>query len=223
VARTRTTIKRIDPWSILKFAFVANLVLLAIQLLVGAIAWAFIRRLELIESVCDLASKFGVNECTIDGGQLFDTVLVLGLLGVVIQTGIVVFLAFLANLIFDLIGGIVVTLEDEVATNGGGTDRISSSKPTRSTRSGSRSRSGRAKSGARSSLKSGLAKSGLAKSGLAKSALVRSGRSKSGSTGKIPLVPKRAAQDTKPPSEDSDTSPDGAGRGADDDPLFGDS
>jgi hypothetical protein len=205
VARTRTTIKRIDPWSILKFAFVANLVLLAIQLLVGAIAWAFIRRLELIESVCDLASKFGVNECTIDGGQLFDTVLVLGLLGVVIQTGIVVFLAFLANLIFDLIGGIVVTLEDEVATNGGGTDRISTSKPTRSTRSGSRSRSGRAKSG--------LAKSGLAKSGLVKS----------GSTGKIPLVPKRAAQDTKPPSENSDTSPDGAGRGADGDPLFGDS
>jgi hypothetical protein len=215
VARTRTTIKRIDPWSILKFAFVANLVLLAIQLLVGAIAWAFIRRLELIESVCDLASKFGVNECTIDGGQLFDTVLVLGLLGVVIQTGIVVFLAFLANLIFDLIGGIVVTLEDEVATNGGGTDRISTSKPTRSTRSGSRSRSGRAKSG--------LVKSGLVKSGLAKSGLVKSGLVKSGSTGKIPLVPKRAAQDTKPPSENSDTSPDGAGRGADGDPLFGDS
>jgi hypothetical protein len=220
VARTRTTIKRIDPWSILKFAFVANLVLLAIQLLVGAIAWAFIRRLELIESVCDLASKFGVNECTIDGGQLFDTVLVLGLLGVVIQTGIVVFLAFLANLIFDLIGGIVVTLEDEVATNGGATDRISSSKPTSPARSMFRSKSGPAKSGP---AKSGRSKSGSTKSGPAKSGPAKSGPAKSGSTGKIPLVPKPAAQDTKPPSDDSDTTPDGVGPGADDDPLFGDS
>jgi hypothetical protein len=207
VARTRTTIKRIDPWSILKFAFVANLVLLAIELLVGAIAWAFIRRLELIETLCDLVSKFGVNECAIDGRQLFDTVLVLGLLGVVIQTGILVFLAFLANLIFDLIGGIVVTLEDEVATNGGGTDRISSSKPMSPPRSRFRSKSGAVKPTGKPGSKPGS----------------KSGRSKSGATGKIPLVPKPAARGTKPLSPDSDTSPDGVGRSAGDDPLFGDS
>jgi len=105
------TIRRIDPWSILKFGFVANLVLLGIQLLAGAVVWYVVQRLELIETVCELAATVGFTECGVDGSALFDTFLVLGLLGVVIQTGILVFLAFLANLIFDLTGGIGLTLE----------------------------------------------------------------------------------------------------------------
>lgn len=123
MARSRVTIRRIDPWSILKFGFVANLVLLGIQLLAGAVVWYVVQRLELIETVCELAATVGFTECGVDGGALFDTFLVLGLLGVVIQTGILVFLAFLANLIFDLTGGIGVTLESTgpapVRGNGG--------------------------------------------------------------------------------------------------------
>ena len=113
MARTRTTIRRIDPWSILKFGFVANLVLLGIQLLAGAVVWYVIQRLQLIQTVCELAGTVGFEECGVDGGALFDTFLVLGLLGVVIQTGIMVFLTFLANLIFDLTGGITLTLDDD--------------------------------------------------------------------------------------------------------------
>ncbi len=124
MARSRVTIRRIDPWSILKFGFVANLVLLGIQLLAGAVVWYVIQRLELIETVCELAATVGFTECGVDGGALFDTFLVLGLLGVVIQTGILVFLAFLANLIFDLTGGIGLTLESSgpapTRGNGGG-------------------------------------------------------------------------------------------------------
>lgn len=116
MARTRVTIRRVDPWSILKFGFVANLVLLGIQLLAGAVIWYVIQRLELIQTVCELAANVGFEECGVDGGALFDTFLVLGLLGVVIQTGILVFLTFLANLIFDLTGGIGITLEDDRRT-----------------------------------------------------------------------------------------------------------
>lgn len=119
MARTRTTIRRVDPWSILKFGFIANLVLLGIWLLAGAVLWYVIQRLELIQTVCELAGTVGFEECGVDGGALFDTVLVLGLLGVVIQTGILVFMTFLANLIFDLTGGIAVTLEDDRAPAGG--------------------------------------------------------------------------------------------------------
>ena len=118
MARTRTTIRRVDPWSVLKFAFVANLVLLGVYLLVGAVAWSFVRRLQLIDTLCELALNVGFRECAVDGQALFDTVLVLGLLGVVIQTGVFVFLAFLANLIFDLIGGIAVTLDYDAPSRG---------------------------------------------------------------------------------------------------------
>lgn len=126
MARTRVTIRRVDPWSVLKFGFVANLVLLGIQLLAGAVVWYVIQRLELIQTVCELAANVGFEECGVDGGALFDTFLVLGLLGVVIQTGILVFLTFLANLIFDLTGGIGITLEDDRRTPGPST-------PTRAT------------------------------------------------------------------------------------------
>lgn len=131
MARTRVTIRRIDPWSILKFGFVANLVLLGIQLLAGAVIWYVIQRLQLIQTVCDLAGTVGFEECGVDGGALFDTVLVLGLLGVVIQTGILVFLAFLANLIFDLTGGIGLTLEDDRRPASGGRGSTSRTTPAR--------------------------------------------------------------------------------------------
>lgn len=138
MARTRTTIRRIDPWSILKFGFVANLVLLGIQLLAGAVLWYVIQRLELIQTVCELAGTVGFEECGVDGGALFDTFLVLGLLGVVIQTGILVFLTFLANLIFDLTGGIAITLDDEVAPPRGPNARAAGAASLGGSRTGSR-------------------------------------------------------------------------------------
>jgi len=148
VARTRTTIRRIDPWSILKFGFVANLVLLGIQLLAGVVVWYVIQRLELIQTVCELAGTVGFEECGVDGGALFDTILVLGLLGVVIQTGIMVFLAFLPNLIFDLTGGIVITLEDDRGPSGSGRSGGSGGVGSRATGAAAMSRASR--SGGRS-------------------------------------------------------------------------
>ena len=208
MARTRTTIKRIDPWSILKFAFVANLVLLAIELLVGAIAWAMIRRLELIETVCDLVSKFGINECAVDGQQLFDTVLVLGLLGVVIQTGIFVFLTFLANLIFDLVGGVAITLEDETPTNGATPGRISSSKSARPVRTVGAKPKVKSKATAKVTAKAkAIAKPKPAQDAAAS---VRSG------TGKIPPIAKPERPDPTTQSGSAASKPGGG-----DSPLFG--
>lgn len=112
MARTRTTLRRIDPWSMLKFGFVVNLVLLGVELLLALVVWYFVQRLGLIDTICGLAESVGFEDCGVDGGALLDTFLVLGLLGVVIQTGIVVFMTFLANLIFDLTGGIAITLDD---------------------------------------------------------------------------------------------------------------
>lgn len=205
MARTRSTIRRIDPWSILKFGFVANLVLLGVELLAGTVVWYVIQRLELIQTVCELAATVGFEECGVDGGALFDTVLVLGLLGVVIQTGILVFLTFLANLIFDLTGGIVVTLEDDRTPAGGG-------------RSGGASFSrGRADNGATSG----------------SSSSEETTRSGGGTTPPVPPVGtdgrgSRTASDTATSSTDhasattdtTDTSG-SSGSGRDDDTLFG--
>lgn len=215
MARRRTTIRRIDPWSILKFGFVANLVLLGIQLLAGAVIWYVIQRLELIQTVCELAATVGFEECGVDGGALFDTFLVLGLLGVVIQTGILVFLAFLANLIFDLTGGIGITLEDDRAPSGNDGQRSGI---------GSRSSGATAFSGAsagrssRSGASSDSGSSGRETADTTQS--VGAGFPTSSTDGNPPVPPvgSEAQEDHGGQSSDSST---GTGSRRDDDTLFG--
>jgi hypothetical protein len=113
VARRTMTLKRIDPWSVLKFGFLVNLCLLVVALLAFAIVWFTIRQLGIIEQACQLALDVGFEECGVDGGALFRVVLVAGALGAVIMTGIAVFSAFLHNLLADLVGGIKVTFFEE--------------------------------------------------------------------------------------------------------------
>lgn len=115
MARRRMTLKRIDPWSVMKFGFIANLSLLGIVMLGATVIWFFIRRLELIEKVCDIAISVGFESCGVNGSNLFRTTLLLGALGAVVLTGIVVFLAFLHNLIAELVGGLSFTFVDDAA------------------------------------------------------------------------------------------------------------
>lgn len=113
MARRRLTLRRIDPWSVLKFGFVTNLSLLLIFLLGFGVLWVAVRQLGLIEQACELALRVGFVECGINGGNLFRALLLLGLLGSVAMTGILVFLAFLHNLIADLVGGLSFTLTED--------------------------------------------------------------------------------------------------------------
>jgi hypothetical protein len=115
VNRRRLTLKRIDPWSVLKFGIVANLALLVIGLIGFGILWLVITQLDLIDKVCSSVGDLvlGLEDCGINGGALFGRLLLLGLLGVVVQTGIMVFMAFLYNLIADLTGGLTFGFLDE--------------------------------------------------------------------------------------------------------------
>lgn len=113
MVRRRLTLKRVDPWSVLKFGFVLNLALLAIWMLAAGLIWFFVQRLDLIDKVCSIATDMGFVECGVNGGNLFRALFLLGLLGVVINTGLFVFLAFLHNLIADLVGGLQFGFDDD--------------------------------------------------------------------------------------------------------------
>jgi hypothetical protein len=123
VARRRMAIRRIDPWSMLKFGAVANLALLAIFLLVTAVVWFIVDRLELVEQACEIAIDVGFSSCAVEASGLFQALLLLGLLWAVVQTAVLVFLAFLHNLIADLTGGLVLGVVDDspVRTDPGST------------------------------------------------------------------------------------------------------
>lgn len=113
MSRRRLTIKRLDPWSVLKFGAVANVILLAVVLLTAGVVWFIVDRLELIEQACDIARDVGFTACGVEAGGLFRALGLLGLLWAVVQTAVLVFFAFLHNLIADLTGGLVIGVVDD--------------------------------------------------------------------------------------------------------------
>ena len=112
MVRRRLTLKRIDPWSVLKFGFVANIVLLVMFLLVALVVWFIIDRLAIIDQLCDIALDVGFTQCGVNFGNLFRALVLLGLLWVVVQTAVLVFFSFLHNLLADLTGGLAFTVSD---------------------------------------------------------------------------------------------------------------
>lgn len=119
MGRRNLTLNRIEPWSALKFGFVVNLSLLAIGMLAAGIVWFFVERLQLISKVCEIAGDMGFVECGVNGGNLFRALFLLGLLGVVVNTGLMVFFAFLYNLIADLVGGVQISVTDDAPARSG--------------------------------------------------------------------------------------------------------
>ncbi|MFO7777630.1 MAG: DUF3566 domain-containing protein [Nitriliruptoraceae bacterium] len=118
MARRRLTIKRLDPWSVLKFGAFANVVLYAVFLLVAGVVWFIVDRLQLVDQACEIALDVGFTSCGVNAGNLFQVLALLGAMWVIVQTAVLVFLAFLHNLIADLTGGLVIGVIDDGASDG---------------------------------------------------------------------------------------------------------
>lgn len=138
--RRKLTLKRVDPWSVLKFGFVVNIALLLVGLLASWILWIVIGRLGLVDQFCDSVGSIvlDLQECSLNGGNIFRTLLLIGLLGVIVQTGIMVFGAFLYNLIADLTGGLGFTFFDEAGDATTSPARSTSTSSVRGTSAASR-------------------------------------------------------------------------------------
>ncbi len=153
--RRRLTLKRVDPWSVLKFGFVVNIAFMLVAMLGFWILWIVVGRLGLIDQFCDSVGTIvlDLQECSLNGGNIFRTLLFLGLLGVVVQTGIMVFGAFLYNLIADLTGGLGFTFLDESG------DTVRESRTTGETTTAARAATGRETSDSRTGAAAGASAS----------------------------------------------------------------
>lgn len=109
----RYTLKRIDPWSVLKFASIVSVVLFFILTLTVAFIWFILTSFDLVNRGCDVALDVGFSSCNVTAGVVFRaTALVAGLIAVV-HAAVLMFGAFLYNLITELAGGIGISLVDE--------------------------------------------------------------------------------------------------------------
>lgn len=112
VVRRRATVRRVDPWSVLKLSVIFYFCLLLVVMLGLTVFWSVILRIGIIDTMTDFLNDLQLT-LVINGSNIARTMFLLGLLNVVLWTGINVFMAFLYNLVADLLGGLRVELASE--------------------------------------------------------------------------------------------------------------
>src|SRR3712207_2174792 len=68
-ARRKWTIRRVDPWSVLKLSLIFYVCALLVIMIALTILWSVIIRVGLLASVTDLLAQFDIN-VRINGGNL---------------------------------------------------------------------------------------------------------------------------------------------------------
>jgi hypothetical protein len=109
----RVVIRKVAPWSVFRMSVVFYLCLMLVLLGAGMILYGTLGAMGALDSTTRLIRDlFADQTFVINGRWLFTRGLAIGLLMVVVWSLINVFIAFLYNLISDLVGGIEVTLAE---------------------------------------------------------------------------------------------------------------
>jgi Transmembrane domain of unknown function (DUF3566) len=109
--RARLVLRRLDPWSVLKFSVVFYFCLMLISLLIFAVIWFVLVNMGVFEDVTSFAGKVNL-EVTFPAGTVFRWYAIAGLLGVVVWSVVTLLLTLLFNLVNDVTGGIEVVLAE---------------------------------------------------------------------------------------------------------------
>lgn len=115
--RVRVAIRRVSPWSVLKVSLVFYLCMMLVVLVGFGILYAVLSSLGYLDSVAETLTGLGFGDpqgnFRFDGAYIFRTLFLIGLVSTVLWALFTVFVAFLYNLIADLMGGIEVTLVEK--------------------------------------------------------------------------------------------------------------
>jgi hypothetical protein len=104
----RWTVRRIDPWSTLKFALVFNLAIALVLIVMSLIIYGVASALEVRTMIEQLVHSFGWPEWRLTAKAVLLGTTAFGLASVIIWSGAAVCLVLLYNLVSELVGGIEV-------------------------------------------------------------------------------------------------------------------
>src|SRR6185312_16306798 len=117
--RARLNLKRIDPWSVMKFAFAVSVVLVIVVVVATSVLYLALDAMGVFQSVNDSLSDMvnaGGGQST-SGFQITAKGVILssaliGLVNVVLFTALATLGAFVYNVCADLVGGVELTLAE---------------------------------------------------------------------------------------------------------------
>ncbi|TDD48521.1 DUF3566 domain-containing protein [Nonomuraea terrae] len=121
--KAHLVLRRVEPWSAMKFSFVVSLVCFVVLFVAVAVLYGVLSALGVFDSVVDLVNQLGQgeggqNSIPIDIASWFEPVRILGytaLIGavnVVLITALATLGAVIYNIASDLVGGVEVTFSE---------------------------------------------------------------------------------------------------------------
>jgi transmembrane protein DUF3566 len=117
--RARLNLKRIDPWSVMKFSFAVSLVLFIVVIVATSVLYLALDAMGVFETVNsglgDLISAGGGAETStfrVTAKGVIGTSALVGLVNVVLFTALCTLGAFIYNVCADLVGGVELTLAE---------------------------------------------------------------------------------------------------------------
>lgn len=116
--RARLTLKRVDPWSVMKFSFAVSIVLFIVMIVATTVLYVALDAMGVFDSVNEtLGSLIGGGEgsfnFSITAKGVIGASAVFGVVNMVLFTALATLGAFVYNVCSDLVGGIQVTLAEQ--------------------------------------------------------------------------------------------------------------
>jgi hypothetical protein len=115
--RTKVVVRRIEPWSVLKFSMLFYFCLMLIFLFALLILYWVLGVIGVLDSVSHLISTLGFGDpkkgFEFHGYWIFSRLFLIGVGGVVVWSLVNLFVALLYNLVADVVGGVTLTLAEK--------------------------------------------------------------------------------------------------------------
>lgn len=116
--RARLALKRIDPWSVMKFSFAVSIVLFIVMIVATTVLYVALDAMGVFASVNEtlgslIGSGAGSFNFKITAKGVIGVSALMGVVNMVLFTALATLGAFIYNVCSDLVGGIEITLSEK--------------------------------------------------------------------------------------------------------------
>ena len=117
--RVRLAVSRVDPWSVMKLAFLLSIALGIVLVVAVALVWMVLNEMEVFAKVRDLIDDIGAQRQFgplleyVEFSRVISAATVIAVIDIVLLTALATLGAFIYNFVAAMVGGLHLTLTDD--------------------------------------------------------------------------------------------------------------